>query len=187
MMQSNTPKPPILQYSQLECSSLLRKLGVSSQGLSCDQVKQQRKRFGENVLQRKKHVLPSLLFRAFFTPFSIVLLVLTVISFVTDVLLVSNFSRSFTAPVIMFSMLLAGGGLRLTQELQAKRISEQLVWPAAEFPSGVTDNGKKSVRRNLSWEIWCVCIPAIVFRRTYVSSPQAPSLSLSRLSQGKAV
>lgn len=126
MMQSNTPKPPILQYSQLECSSLLRKLGVSSQGLSCDQVKQQRKRFGENVLQRKKHVLPSLLFRAFFTPFSIVLLVLTVISFVTDVLLVSNFSRSFTAPVIMFSMLLAGGGLRLTQELQAKRISEQL-------------------------------------------------------------
>ena len=146
MMQSNTPKPPILQYSQLECSSLLRKLGVSSQGLSCDQVKQQRKRFGENVLQRKKHVLPSLLFRAFFTPFSIVLLVLTVISFVTDVLLVSNFSRSFTAPVIMFSMLLAGGGLRLTQELQAKRISEQLAGLA---------RSRISVRRDGQWQEVC--------------------------------
>ena len=46
-------------------------------------------------------------------------LVLGIISLATDVVLVSNFARNATTAVIIFSMILISGTIRLVQELRA--------------------------------------------------------------------
>ena len=53
-------------------------------------------------------------------------LVLGIISLATDVVLVSNFARNATTAVIIFSMILISGTIRLVQELRAKNASKQL-------------------------------------------------------------
>ena len=56
-----------------------------------------RRRWGANVVAgRRADTVLYRLRRAFVTRFSMILLVLAVISFVTDVLLASNFSRNLT-------------------------------------------------------------------------------------------
>ena len=58
--------------------------------------------------------------------FNSILLVLGIISLVTDVVLVSNFARNATTAVIIFSMILISGTIRLVQEIRAKNASKQL-------------------------------------------------------------
>ena len=48
------------------------------------------------------------------------------ISFVTDVLLASNYSRDVTTAAIILSMLLVGGSVRFVQELRSKRVADRL-------------------------------------------------------------
>lgn len=64
--------------------------------------------------------------RAFVNPFTVILFVLAVISFITDVLLASNFSRNMTTTLIILCMLLIGGLVRLIQEMKSKRVVEHL-------------------------------------------------------------
>lgn len=64
--------------------------------------------------------------RAFINPFAVILFVLASISFVTDVLLASNFSRDMTTVIIILSMLLISGGVRFIQEMRAKRVADRL-------------------------------------------------------------
>ncbi len=140
---SQTPRERILRCTQLSAEQLGEELGVSTNGLTTEQAEQQRKRLGTSETGEKRRSVFSLLFHAFFTPFSVVLLVLTVISFLTDVLLASNFSRNFTTPFIMLGTLIAGGILRLIQEIQTKRISDPLTRP---------HNAYILVRRDGNWK-----------------------------------
>ena len=64
--------------------------------------------------------------RAFINPFNIILFILGIISLVTDVFLVSNFARNATTAIIIFSMILISGAIRLIQELRAKNAAQQL-------------------------------------------------------------
>ena len=127
---SQTSRERILRCARLSPEQLGAALGISIDGLTTEQAEQQRKQQGKNETGERRRSVFSLLFHAFFTPFSVVLLVLTVISFLTDVLLTSNFSRSFTTPVIMLGTLLAGGVLRLIQEIRTRRISDPLTRPS---------------------------------------------------------
>ena len=64
--------------------------------------------------------------RAFINPFHIILFVLGMISLATDVVLASNFARNATTAIIIFSMILTSGVIRLIQELRAKNAAQQL-------------------------------------------------------------
>lgn len=64
--------------------------------------------------------------RAFINPFNIILFILGIISLMTDVFLVSNFARNATTAIIIFSMILISGAIRLIQELRAKNAAQQL-------------------------------------------------------------
>lgn len=64
--------------------------------------------------------------RAFINPFSIILFVLAVVSLITDVLLPQKYGQSFSSFIIICTMLILGGIIRLIQELRAKRVADQL-------------------------------------------------------------
>lgn len=64
--------------------------------------------------------------RAFINPFNVILFVLGSISLVTDGLLASDFSKNATTALIIFSMILISGGIRLVQELACQNAAQQL-------------------------------------------------------------
>ena len=119
--------PRIRRAAQQEVDQVLNDLGLSPDGLSPGQVEQNRVRYGSNTISdRAADTIPFRLRRAFVNPFTVILFVLTLISFVTDVVLASNFSRNVTTVLIMLCMLLLSGTVRFVQELRAKRIADHL-------------------------------------------------------------
>ena len=117
----------IKKYAYREVSQIYQELEISGEGLSQPQVELMREKHGINSFsQRRNDTMLRLLRRAFINPFNIILLVLGIISLATDVVLVSNFARNATTAVIIFSMILISGTIRLVQELRAKNASKQL-------------------------------------------------------------
>lgn len=117
----------IKKYAYQEVSQIYQELEISQDGLSRSKVDVMREKYGINRFSGKKNdTLLRQLRRAFINPFNIILLVLGMISLATDVILASNFTRNATTAIIIFSMILISGAIRLIQEIRAKNASKQL-------------------------------------------------------------
>ena len=117
----------IKKYAYREVSKIYQELEVSQEGLTQSRVELMREKYGVNSFSKQKNdSMIRRLRRAFINPFNVILLVLGLISLATDVVLVSNFTRNATTAVIIFSMILISGTIRLVQEIRAKNASKQL-------------------------------------------------------------
>ena len=117
----------IKRYAYREASQIYQDIGASPDGLSYEQVEAMREKYGANSFaERKNDTTIRRLRRAFINPFNVILFVLGMISLVTDVFLVSNFARNATTAIIIFSMILISGVIRLIQKLRAKNAAQQL-------------------------------------------------------------
>ncbi|WP_455759697.1 magnesium-translocating P-type ATPase [Cloacibacillus evryensis] len=115
------------KYAYRDAQEIYQDIPTTPNGLPLGQIEAMRDKYGENRLTgRKNDTLWYRLRRAFINPFTMILFVLAVISFITDVLLVSNFSRNITTVVIICVMILISGAIRLMQELRAKNASDRL-------------------------------------------------------------
>ena len=143
MKSAQTVPRRVLDYAYMDTDTLYRDFHISEQGYSHEQVEKSRLQYGKNVLSgRASDTVFHRLRRAFINPFSIILFILASISFVTDVLLASNFSQDMTSVVIILCMLFISGIVRLIQEMRAKRVADHLT-------RMITSN--VLVRRNGSW------------------------------------
>lgn len=117
----------IKKYAYREVSEIYQDIGASPNGLSGEQVDAMREKYGTNSFaERKNDTTIRRLRRAFINPFNVILFVLGMISLVTDVFFASNFARNATTTIIIFSMILISGMIRLIQELRAKNAADQL-------------------------------------------------------------
>lgn len=117
----------IKKYAYCKPPEIYRDLGTSVLGLSKEQVDAMRERYGKNSFQeRKTDTTIQRLRRAFINPFHVILFILGIVSLVTDVFMASNFTRNATTALIIFSMIVISGIIRLIQELRAKSTAEQL-------------------------------------------------------------
>ena len=117
----------IKKYAYREVSKIYQELEVSQEGMTQSRVELMREKYGVNSFSKQKNdSMIRRLRRAFINPFNVILLVLGLISLATDVVLVSNFTRNATTAVIIFSMILISGTIRLVQEIRAKNASKQL-------------------------------------------------------------
>lgn len=123
---------PIAHQRVLDCAyigidTLYQDFHIPQQGYNEKQAEESRIKYGKNVLSgRASDTALYRLRRAFINPFTIILFVLAAVSFLTDVVLASNFSRNITTPVIILCMLLFSGIVRFIQEMRAKRIADHL-------------------------------------------------------------
>ncbi len=144
MKQGSFVHRRLTEYAQLPTEQIFSQLNTSPRGLSEQQIDDQIKLYGENrILGRQKDTILYRLRRAFVNPFSIVLFLLAAISFLTDVIFASNFTRNVTTVVIILVMLLISGIVRFIQEIRAKQITDKLVQLI---------NTTVQVRRNGHWE-----------------------------------
>lgn len=117
----------IKKYAYRDIKEIYRDIGATPDGLSSEQVEPMREKYGKNgFAERKNDTILHRLRRAFINPFNVILFILAMVSLVTDVLLASNFARNATTAVIIFSMILISGAIRLIQELRAKNAADQL-------------------------------------------------------------
>lgn len=83
--------------------------------------------FGRNELAHKKaDSILKRLFKAFINPFTVVLIVLAVISFITDYVIVEPEDRDLTAVLIVGIMVFISGTLRFVQEVRSGNAAERL-------------------------------------------------------------
>ena len=140
------PNSPIAHRRVLDCAyadtdTLYRTFAIPLQGYTEKQAEESRLRYGRNVLSGKaSDTILYRLRRAFVNPFTVILFVLAALSFLTDVVLASNFSRNITTSLMILCMLLFSGLVRFTQELRAKRIADHLTGMVSSTVLVLRDN-----------------------------------------------
>ncbi len=114
-------------YAQSDAEQIFQDLEIPQTGYTQAQVEKARDTYGENtVSDQKNDTVLSRLRRSFINPFSIVLFILAVISFFTDVIFASNFSRDIRTVIIIVIMLLISGIVRFVQEMRSKNVTDRL-------------------------------------------------------------
>ncbi|PWM24231.1 MAG: magnesium-translocating P-type ATPase, partial [Oscillospiraceae bacterium] len=117
----------VLDYACAGREALYQDFDISPQGYSEAQAEERRARYGKNVLTgRASDTVFYRLRRAFVNPFTVILFVLAMLSFITDVIWAPDFRRNVTTAAMILGMLLISGMVRLIQELRAKHIADRL-------------------------------------------------------------
>ncbi len=143
-MKQGTNHNRLSAWAQMPAKEIFTALDTSKEGLSDEQAEKQREKYGENVVTAgKKDTVFYRLRIAFINPISVVLFVLALISFLTDVIFVSNFSRNFTTSVIILVMLLVSGIVRFVQEMTSSKVADNLLQLV---------HTTVQVRRNNEWQ-----------------------------------
>ncbi len=104
----------------------LKNLKTPIQGLSEEQVENQRSLYGHNYTMAQKTSWRTCLSRAFINPFSTVLFILALIALISYIFMPEGYGSGPASVAIIFSMLLASGLVRLIQELRSKKVAERL-------------------------------------------------------------
>ncbi len=113
--------------SQMPIESVFGKYDSSKSGVSNQQASDLREKYGENVISHtKKTPLIVQILKAYFTPFTIVLIILAIISFMTDYVLVSPAERDLTGVIIIVVMVTLSGTMTLIQSVKSNNAAEKL-------------------------------------------------------------
>ena len=120
-------KRNLLRASGLNETELLKLYDNSLDGYNEEIVEEMREQYGENRMTKiKGDSILKQLFGAFINPFTIVLIVLAVISFVTDFLLAANGGKDLTTVIIVAIMVFISGIMRFIQESRSNKSAEKL-------------------------------------------------------------
>lgn len=117
----------LYETSFIEENEVLKELNTSFRGLGEDRVEEMRDLYGANRISHgKKKPLAKRLFESFVNPFTAILFILAVVSFVTDVLLAEPGSKNPVTVIIILTMVMISGLLRFVQELRSGNAAERL-------------------------------------------------------------
>ena len=127
MNQKETVHHRLKEYAMVSPDKMKNELKINTYGYSEEQAEEQRKWYGSNeAATQNPDTLLHCVRRAFVNPFSTILFFLGLISFITEVFQSSGYQKNMTTVLIIFSMLLISGIVRLVQELRAKRVADEL-------------------------------------------------------------
>lgn len=117
----------LLKLAQMTPEVVQQQFHTQTTGLTSQQATARQQKYGSNQLvYHHKAPLYRQFLQAFATPFTLVLLVLAVISFWTDYVLASPADKSFTATVIILVMVIVSGTMTLIQSVQSTNAAEKL-------------------------------------------------------------
>ena len=107
---------------------ILRKYGTPGDGLTAELAERSRERYGTNILTYgKRESAVKRMFSAFINPFTVILLVLAVISAFTDIALAEPGEQNYVTVSIIAAMVVISGTLRFVQETRSGNVAEKLI------------------------------------------------------------
>ena len=102
-------------------------LETSITGVREEQVETLRETYGENKLTKEKEVpLWKKIYESIINPFTVILLVIAVISLMTNVILAKSGEEDPTTSIIIVVLVLISGGIRFVQELKSDKAASNL-------------------------------------------------------------
>lgn len=126
-VNNNQSANNLILASKLKEKDVLNKYNTSYEGYEESKVELMREEYGKNeITHQKGDSIIKRLIEAFINPFTIILLILATISFVTDVIMVSVDKRDWTSVIIVTTMVLVSGILRFIQETKSNKAAEKL-------------------------------------------------------------
>lgn len=100
---------------------------TTQKGLSSEQVENLRETYGNNSISYgKKTPFIIEVIKAFITPFTLVLIALGIISFITEYLLAAPADKDLFGVIIIFAMVLVSGTMTLIQSVRSNQAAEKL-------------------------------------------------------------
>lgn len=132
----------LLEFAKLDSKSLFNTLNSNWNGLDDKKVEEQRDKFGKNEFSfKKKDTWYKTLFESFVNPFSLILLIIAIISVVLEVVLnVDN--PNWSSFIIIMVMLFLSGIIKFIQEFKTNTANEKLN-DMIETTTAVERNGIK--------------------------------------------
>ncbi|WP_194192541.1 magnesium-translocating P-type ATPase [Clostridium chrysemydis] len=117
----------LLEVSKMDVVSLVRKMNVSLNGLNNEKVEEMREVYGNNVISTEKseNIIVKFI-KAFINPFTIILILLSIISFFTDIVMAAPGDKDPTSVIIMVTMVTVSGLLKFVQELRSSSAAQKL-------------------------------------------------------------
>ena len=127
-MENNTHKEKNYTFfAQASAENILSMFNSSLRGLSNQEADQSREAFGENVISHGKKtpfIVEAL--KAYFTPFTVVLITLAIISFVTDYVIAPAGEKDLMGVLIIVAMVVLSGTMTLIQSVRSNQAAEKL-------------------------------------------------------------
>ncbi len=99
----------------------------TDQGMKDEQIEESREKYGENSISYGKKtpfIVEAL--KAYITPFTLVLIALGVISFITEYVLAAPGDKDLFGVIIIFTMVIVSGTMTLVQSVRSNQAAEKL-------------------------------------------------------------
>lgn len=117
----------LLRLGIIQEERLLEDLDTNLNGLSNDEAKERLEKNGQNTITySNEETVVKKLFNAFINPFSVVLIILAIVSFITDYIMASPEEKSLITVIIIGTMVTISGLLRFIQEGRSNEAGERL-------------------------------------------------------------
>lgn len=117
----------LVQYALTDSGDIFEELGSNINGLKDKEVLVKINEHGLNEIRTKdKNTLLKKIANAFINPFTIVLALLALVSFITDYLIAAVSDKDLTTVTIILTMVLISGLLRIIQEGKSNKAGEKL-------------------------------------------------------------
>ena len=108
-------------------AELLTQVGSSPHGLSPEQVEVNRETYGENVITKANQAsLWQKIYESIINPFTVILLIIALVSLVTNVILAEPGEQDPTTPIIILVLVMVSGAIRFFQELKSDQAASNL-------------------------------------------------------------
>lgn len=118
----------LLEVSEMKKEEMFVFLDSSENGKNIEQVEVAREMYGDNaVTYDTDNSVFKRIYESFINPFTMILIILAVVSTFTDIILVEVGKRNYTTVVIIISMVIISGVLRFVQETRSGNAAEKLL------------------------------------------------------------
>ena len=122
-----TVKERLVAALQLPVQETLAFYKSSFRGLTEEQVEENRDLYGENVITKgQEDSIFKKIYESIINPFTVILLVIALVSLVTNVWLAKPGEEDPTTSIIIVVLVLISGGIRFVQELRSDRAASNL-------------------------------------------------------------
>ncbi len=126
--ENNQTNKRLLDAAQSSLMAVYEQLDSSEKGKTAEQVKAAESAYVNNVITYDKdNTLLKRLFESFINPFTLILIVLALVSFFTDVVAAGPGEKDYTTVIIIIVMVLIAGVLRFVQETRSGNAAEKLL------------------------------------------------------------
>ncbi|MGS4844103.1 magnesium-translocating P-type ATPase [Streptococcus sp. W151] len=124
-MQTN--KERLIAALQEPLEKTLAYYKTSARGLVDEQVEENRDTYGDNIITKgQEESILKKIYESIINPFTVILLVIALVSFITNVWLAKPGEQDPTTSIIIVTLVLISGGIRFIQELRSDKAASNL-------------------------------------------------------------